>query len=179
MLRYGNNRGLGPFTLPEIVLYIVSAIAMLIFLLVLMGYAGSTVPKMALVNEEQMLSNYATDAFVTLPNWDGDCGCFAKSENLFGSEIIYPGLIPSWKLDRLEALPRDCNYHACSVPFFIDENQGAGIFIYVKDLETLADWENLYVNSFNTTNLTINRFVGIEYPNGIVHAGRFSVTVYH
>lgn len=175
--RFTNRRGLGPFTLPEIVLYVVAAIAMLIFVLVLMGYAGSTVPRMVIVNEEQMLSNYMADAMVTLPNWDGECGCLAKSSNITGKEVIYPGLLPKWKLDKMTLNP-NCNEHICMIPFFIDETAGAAIHVSVTDIETNTALMVVGQTSFKS-NTSVTRLVAIEYPNGIVHAGRLVTTVFH
>lgn len=179
-----NRRGLGPFTLPMIVLYIVSAVAMLIFVLVLLGYAGSTVPKMLIPNEGQLLANYIADALISLPNWDGECGCLAKSINTPQGEVIYPGLIPKWKLEKIQGTVGidmcDSHTNFCTVPYFIDQDRGAKIFLSVYDFENRNLWSVPYTTAtICERNVSVNRLVAIEYENGIVHAGRLSVGVCH
>ncbi len=182
MLRMGawNRKGLGPFTLPEIVLYIVAAIAMLIFTLVLTGYAGKTVPKMSMPNERQLLANYVADALISLPNWDGECGCLAKSVSTPEGEVIYPGLIPEWKLESLDT---DCRGRKrfCTIPYLIDK-EWAGVFITVTDLETSPAkiWTTTRVSgSSESEDTKVYRLVGIEYEDGRVHAGKIAVSVYN
>lgn len=170
-----NRRGLGPFTLPMILLYIVSAVAMLIFILVLLGYMKSNVPRLFIPNEGQMLANYVADALISLPNWDGKCGCLAKSVNTPEGEVIYPGLLPTWKLEALRT--NGCE-NFCTLPYFIDQTKAAKMWIVVKDL----DRDVVFVGGSGTSdqeNITITRLVAIEDEHGIVHAGRMSVSVYY
>lgn len=172
-----NRRGLGPFTLPEIVLYIVSAIAMLVFILVLMGYAGNTVPKMVVSNEKQMLTNQVADALINLPNWDGECGCLAKSTITPQGEVIYPGLIPEWKLDEM-ASSTCIEKHFCTIPYFVDRTESVYTYIWVKDLENGDDWA-IQPAIHDVKGPRISRLVGIEYSNGIVHAGKMTVQLWY
>lgn len=172
-----NRRGLGPFTIPIILLHIVSAIVLLIFLLVLTGYVGVAVPKLSIANEEGLLSNYVADALISLPNWDGECGCLAKSTITPEGEVIYPGLIPLWKLEKINGIWSKCHNEVrfCTVPYFIDK-EVAGVAIIVRDLENNGGW-NTWGGGSNGENSTVTRLVGIEYPDGRVHAGRLLVTV--
>lgn len=172
-----NKRGLGPFTLPEIVLYILSAVAMLIFILVLTGYAGSTVPKMVIPNEKQMLTNQVADALISLPNWDGECGCLAKSTITPEGEVIYPGLIQEWRLDEM-ASSTCIEKHFCTVQYFVDRPESIYTYIWVNDLENGNSWA-IQPSVHDVKGPRVNRLVGIEYPDGRVHAGKMTVQIWY
>lgn len=178
-----NKRGLGPMTLPKIVLYILCAIAFLIFLWVFTSYSGSTIPKMSIANGEEMITNYVADALVSLPNWDGECGCLAKSVSTPQGEIIYPGLIPSWKLDKMKILsaPNICtNVHFCAVPYLTDKTKNVYFYVMVDDLDESAvsfEWGFGDEIAHSYAGPQISRLVAIEYPDGRIHAGKVVVQV--
>ncbi len=177
-----SKKAVGPMTPTFIVLYVLAAVVTLVFYLVIQGYAAQSTPALIVENEFEVQQNYITDALITLPNWGQEHMCLAKSEIIAEKEVIYPGLVPSWKLDEMQSkgrIPIDDASRMClrmprgTDPHSMTLDWGA----IVNDSENTNGW---HLNTIETTaegKNTVERAIAIEYPNGVVHVGKLQLWV--
>lgn len=178
-----SKKAVGPLTPQFIVLYVLAAIVTLVFYLVMQGYAAQSVPRLVIENELEVNQEYLADLLVTLPNSNSQQFCLAKSTDTQQGEIIYPGLLPSTKLDAMQNAGRTAG-GGTRMCVTLPENEGV---YYAKNLDwgaivndterTNAVW---HINTAATSakgKSAVERLVAIEYPSGIVHTGKVQLWV--
>jgi len=178
-----SKKAVGLMTPQFIVLYVLAAVTMLVFYLVIQGYAAQSTPSLVIENEMELQQGYLADALITLPNWGQEHMCLAKSEMLDGKEVIYPGLVPSWKLDEMQSKGRitivdDANRMCLRMPRGSDVHSmtldwGA----IVNDSENTSGWKLNTIETTTEGKNTVERTIAIEYPNGVVHVGKMQLWV--
>lgn len=88
----------GQITLPaRLILFIIASIALFIFYLLVMTYTAKETTTITFA-PHGAYANYIADALVSLPYWDGECGCLATSVNTQDGLVIYPALVNATRL---------------------------------------------------------------------------------
>jgi len=186
-----SKKAVGLMTPQFIVLYVLAAVVTLVFYLVLQGYAAQSTPQLVIENEVEVAQSYLAEALISLPNWNAEQLCLAKSEILDGKETIYPGLVQKTRLDAMQAIGRDpasggtrmcaSMYRPYSLDsgkiLLIDRRNNLDWGAIVTDLENSNSW---HLNTAETTaegKNTVERIIAIEYPTGVVHAGKLQLWI--
>ncbi len=167
----GSKKGIGPLTPQFIVLYIVAAVLTLVFYLMITAYASQSMPKLVYANPLDLERDRMADAIVSLPAWDGYCGCLAKTVENSGKVIAFPGLVPTWKLDNMSANCGGDRYRKDDQDICVSATAelygGKGIYwtAEVTDLETGGNWTiRDEPADYRYKSMATPRYIAIEYP---------------
>ena len=172
-----SKRGVGPLTPQFIVLYVLAAIVTLIFYLVLQGYTAQSVPALIIENEKEINQDYLADILLTLPNWNDEQMCLAKSEETSSGEIIYPGLVPEWKLDEMRDAGRTDLGGTRMCVTMPNKNRNLDWGAIISDMENGNSWNLNTAETSADGKASVERLLAIEYPTGIVHVGRLQLWI--
>lgn len=186
-----SKKAVGLMTPQFIVLYVLAAVVTLVFYLVLQGYAAQSTPQLVIENEVEVEQAYLADALISLPNWNSEQLCLAKSEMVDGKETIYPGLVQVSRLNDMQGKgrsPAGGGTRMCASMYrpysldsdaiiVIDRRDNLDWGAIVTDLENSNSW---HLNTAETTaegKNTVERTIAIEYPGSIVHAGKLQLWI--